>query len=267
MAAQHDDGEMTFWDHLDVLRGSLVRMVLAAVLFGLLGFLFKEQLFQIVLAPSRSDFITYRLLGAEDYNVELINTQLTEQFIIHMKMSLMVGVLCASPYILYQLYKFIAPALYERERKHSVLLVTSSYVMFMAGMLINYFLIYPITLRFLTTYNVSENVHSMLSLSSYADTLINMSIVFGAVFQIPVISAILGKLGFIRSSMMTKFRKQAIVVILIVAAIITPTSDAFTLLIVSIPIYMLYEASILIVKIEEKSSRKRLTAEETAENE
>jgi sec-independent protein translocase protein TatC len=266
MTELNDDAEMSFWDHLDVLRGSLIRMIVAAVSFSILGFIFKKQLFDIVLAPSRADFITYRLMGAKPYNVELINTQLTEQFLIHMKMALMMGVLCASPYILYLLYKFITPALYENEKRHSVLLVSSAYIMFIIGMLMNYFLIYPITLRFLTTYNVSSTVHSMLSLNSYADTMIMMCIIFGAVFEIPVVSAILAKLGILHSSIMTRFRKQAIVVILVVAAIITPTSDVFTLLIVSIPIYILYEASIIIVKVEEKKTKEREDLEDDEEN-
>jgi sec-independent protein translocase protein TatC len=124
--------------------------------------------------------------------------------------------------------------------------------MFIIGILVNYFLIFPITLRFLTTYNVSSTVHSFLTLDSYADTLIMMSIIFGIIFEIPVISAILGRLGLLHSKAMGRYRRQAIVIILVVAAIITPTSDAFTLLIVSVPMYFLYEISITIVKVEEK---------------
>ncbi len=249
---QSDDTEMNFWDHLDVLRSSLLRALGATILFSVIGFVFKRQLFSLILAPSRSDFIIYRLMGAKPYSIELINTQLTEQFLVHMKMACTLGVLCASPYILYLLYKFISPALYTNERRFSKMLVSSAYCMFIIGILVNYFLIFPITLRFLTTYNVSSTVHSFLTLDSYADTLIMMSIIFGIIFEIPVISAILGRLGLLHSKAMGRYRRQAIVIILVVAAIITPTSDAFTLLIVSVPMYFLYEISITIVKVEEK---------------
>jgi sec-independent protein translocase protein TatC len=250
---QNDEEKMTFWDHLDVLRNSLIRMIGATILFSILGFIFKKQLFYIVLAPSRSDFIIYRLINAKAYSVELINTQLTEQFLIHMKMACATGLLCASPYILYLLYRFISPALYTKEKRFSKILVLSAYCMFIIGVLINYFLIFPITLRFLTNYNVSNIIHSFLTLDSYANTLIMMSIIFGIIFEIPVISAIFGKLGLLHSKMMKHYRRQAIVIILVIAAIITPTSDAFTLLIVSTPMCLLYEISIAIVNIEERN--------------
>ncbi len=243
-----DEQELTFWEHLDVLRACIFKMLAVVVLCGILAFFFKEQLFEIVLAPRNSDFITYRMLGAEPFQIHLVNIGLTEQFMIHMKTAFFFGIICASPYLLYLLYKFISPALYLNERHYAVRVVGSGYVMFIIGVLMNYFLIFPLTVRFLGTYQVSTDVENMLSLQSYMDTLLMMSLVFGIVFEIPVISWLLAVFGLLKAEWMQRYRRHAIVVILIVAAVITPTADIFTLIIVSLPIWMLYEISILIVK-------------------
>ena len=151
----------SFWEHLDVLRASLVKIAIVTVAFGVVAFFFKDELFAVILAPKEADFITYRLLfslsgwmtGAEspDFFVKLINTGLAEQFLIHMKVAMCMGILCASPYILYQLFRFVSPALYSNERKYVVRVVGSGYVMFMLGVLLSYFLIFPLTFRFLGT--------------------------------------------------------------------------------------------------------------------
>lgn len=244
-----EDLELTFWEHLDVLRGTLIRIIAVALICGIAAFMFKEELFNIVLAPKDSQFVTYRLLGVEPFNIQLVNIGLTEQFMIHMKTALCFGVLCASPYILYVLYKFISPALYQREQRYALKIVGSGYVMFIIGILINYYLIFPLTVRFLGTYQVSDEVQTMLSLQSYMDTMLMMSLVFGIVFEIPVISWLLAIFGLLRAEWMSKYRRHAIVAILILAAIVTPTADVFTLLIVSLPIWMLYEVSIVIVRM------------------
>ena len=243
-----DEQELTFWEHLDVLRACIFKMLAVVVVCGMSAFFFKEQLFEIVLAPRNSDFITYRMLGAEPFQIHLVNIGLTEQFMIHMKTAFFFGIICASPYLLYLLYKFISPALYLNERHYAVRVVGSGYVMFIIGVLMNYFLIFPLTVRFLGTYQVSTDVENMLSLQSYMDTLLMMSLVFGIVFEIPVISWLLAVFGLLKAEWMQRYRRHAIVVILIVAAVITPTADIFTLIIVSLPIWMLYEISILIVK-------------------
>ena len=239
---------MTFWEHLDELRGSLLRMAIAAVAMGLIAFAFKETLFDIVLAPSKSDFFLYRLIGAEPFDIKLINTGLAEQFTIHMKVALTVGLLVASPYILYLLFHFISPALYQKERQYSLTITLSAYIMFIIGVALNYFLVFPLTVRFLGTYSVSSDVENMLSLNSYVDSLLMMSLWFGIIFELPVICWILGRLGLLKSEWMTRYRRHAIVAILIIAAIITPTGDIFTLLVVSLPIYLLYEASAVLVR-------------------
>lgn len=240
--------QLTFWEHLDVLRGSLLRMIAAALAAGGAAFFLKEQLFSIILAPSSSGFITYRIIHAEPFSLQLVNTGLTEQFMIHVKTSLAVGLLIASPYILYVLFRFISPALYEKERKYSLRITVSAYAMFLLGVAVNYLVIFPLTVRFLGTYQISRDVQNLLTISSYIDTLLMMSIVF----EIPVISWILAVAGMLRAKWMRRYRRHAILAITIIAAVITPTSDVFTLLIVSLPIWMLYEASILIVSLAER---------------
>lgn len=257
----NDSGELTFWEHLDVLRGSLIRMLLAAVLAGVLAFVFKDLLFAVVLAPADDSFVTYRLLKAEPFSIKLINTGLTEQFMVHMKVALLAGLLIASPYLLYVLFRFISPALYENERRYSVRLTVSAYIMFIVGIVVNYFVVFPLTVRFLGTYQVSTDVANMLTISSYVDTLAAMSLVFGIVFEIPVISWLLARFGLLKSWWMSRYRRHAIVVILIIAAVITPTSDMFTMLIVSLPVWLLYEASVVIVRLTEKERCDTLAAD------
>ena len=238
----------SFWDHLDELRSRLVRMVLVVVAFSIVAFLFKEPLFSVILAPRSSAFVSYRLLGVSTFAIHLINTGLTEQFMVHMRTSLYVGVLVASPYIIYELFRFVSPGLYDNERRYALWIVGSAYVMFMLGTLLNYFLVFPLTVRFLGTYQVSTDVANMLTLQSYIDTLISMSFLMGVLFELPVVCWLMGRMGVISSQMMCTYRRHAIVAILVLAAIVTPTTDIFTLFVVALPIWLLYELSIFVVK-------------------
>lgn len=251
-----DDSGMSFWDHLDVLRGVLLRVLAVTFLFTIVAFCFKDEVFAVVLAPKSPDFILYRVLsqmagrlgmsGTEWFEVSLINTGLAQQFMIHMKTAFCVGLIAASPYILHQLFGFISPALYSNERKLSVRLLAGGYVMFLLGVALSYFIIFPLTFRFLGTYQVSAEVTNLISLESYMSVLIMLCLFMGLMCELPVLAYIATKAGIIDSGFLKKFRRHAILVILVVCAIITPTSDAFTLLIVSLPIWLLYEASILI---------------------
>ena len=240
---------MTFWDHLDELSGGIIRMLLVTMLAAVVAFVIKDELFAVVLAPRTSDFITYRLLGVEPFSIHLMNTGLTEQFMMHLKTAMYVGVLVALPYIIYVLFRFVSPALYDNERKYATVLCTSGYLMFMLGTALNYFLIFPLTVKFLGTYQVSPDVANMLTLQSYMETLLMMNLVMGIVFELPVVSWILGRMGLVNAQMMQSMRRHAVVAILIVAAIITPTTDAFTLFVVALPIWLLYELSIVIVRL------------------
>ena len=237
----------TFWEHLDVLRWTIIRSLMVVVAFAVVAFCLKDWLFTVVLAPRTSDFITFRLMGSEPFSINLMNTGITEQFMTHVRTAAYAGLLCASPYVLYQLFSFVSPGLYQNERRGALWIVGSAYLMFLLGTLVCYFIIFPLTVRFLGTYQVSAEVKNMLTLQSYIDTLISMCLVIGVVFELPVVSALLGRMHMVNRCMMRRYRRHAVVAILIVAAIITPTTDVFTLLIVSLPIWLLYEVSILLV--------------------
>ena len=266
--------EATFWDHLDEFRKNLFRIIIAVVAVMIVAFVCKDTLFGIVLAPSKSDFIIYRVfcrlsevlslpeICPEAFHVELINTQLASQFLIHMSVAFYAGVLLTFPYIIYQLFRFVSPALYAHERKYSGRVIVFSVLFFLFGVLLNYFLIFPLSFRFLATYQVADNITNMISLSSYIDTLLLLSLMLGIMAELPIVSWLLAKLGFINDTFMRKYRKHAIVVILIIAAVITPTADAFTLLLVFVPIYILYECSILIVKKVQKKSNNSIVQTE-----
>ncbi len=251
--------EMTFWDHLDELRKVFFRIVLVVVFLACVAFLFKDLLFNIILAPQRSDFILYRFLNqlaeafsipslrVEDFHVDLISTQLTSQFMIHMSVAFYAGLLLASPYIIYLLFGFISPALHKTERRTCLKILFPAFFLFVTGILLNYYLIFPLSFRFLAGYHVSEIVTNMISLSSYISSFTMLSLLMGAAFEIPVIAYLLAKLHLITASKLRQFRKHSLIGILIAAAIITPTSDIFTLMLVSIPLYLLYELSIVVV--------------------
>ena len=228
-------------------------MAVAVMVLGVVAFCLKDALFSVVLAPRSSDFVTYQLLGVDAFHINLMNTGLTEQFMIHMRTAIYAGLLLASPYILYELFRFVSPGLYQNERRYAVRIVGAAYVMFLMGTLVNYFIVFPLTVRFLGTYQVSPDVANMLTLQSYIDTLLGMSLVMGIIFELPVVCGLLGRLGLITHNMMSTYRRHAIVAILIVAAIITPTTDVFTLFIVALPIYLLYEISIQIVKVTKRN--------------
>lgn len=252
--------ELTFWEHLDELRKTIVHITCAVILLMLLAFCFKEELFNVILAPKNNDFCTYRFLSwlgqtfhiqgirTEALSVKLINTQLAGQFLTHMSVSFYAGILLASPYILYQLFHFISPALYQNEKKYSLRVICWSYLLFLTGVLFSYFLIFPFTFRFLSTYQVSQEVENTIMLSSYIDTLNMLSLMMGITFEIPILTWLLAKTGILSASFMIQYRKHAWVIAMIIAAIITPTSDAFTMLVVTLPIVLLYEASILVIR-------------------
>ena len=245
---------MTFWDHLDVLRSSLIRIAVTVTVLAVVAFVLKEQLFGVVLAPRSSDFVTYRLLGVTPFHLHLMNTGLTEQFMIHMRTALYAGLLAASPYVLYELFRFVSPGLYQNERRYAGWIVGAAYVMFLVGTLVNYFVVFPLTVRFLGTYQVSPDVANMLTLQSYVDTLLGMSLVMGVVFELPVVCGLMGRMGLLTDQWMNDYRRHAVVAILVVAAIITPTTDVFTLFVVALPIYLLYEVSIWIVRITKQNN-------------
>jgi len=245
--------EKTFWEHLDDLRGSLIGIFICLIVAFVVSFVFKDIMFSVVFYPTEKDFITYRLLGITPVKVQMISTEITTQMMAHLKTSLVFAIILSSPYIIKSLFSFISPALYENEKKYSFQIVVVAYLLFLLGAAVNYFIIFTITFNFLANYQVSEKVVTLISLQSYNQTLLMMTLVFGIVFEIPVLSWLLASFSLLKYRFMKRYRRHAIVIILIAAAIITPTTDIFTLAIVSIPIWLLYEASILIVKnVEQK---------------
>ena len=229
---------MTFWEHLDELRSRLWRILVMVVIAMVLCFFFKEQLFAIVLGPK------------PEY-LQLINVELTQQFLIHMRVALWAGLIIASPYIIYEVFAFIAPGLYENERRITIRAVVISYLLFVSGVLLSYFAIFPITVDFLGSYQVADYVTNTITLSSYISVMGIMCLLMGVVFELPVLCWLLAKVGLLKASFMRHYRCHAVVVILILAAVITPTGDPFTLSLVSIPIYLLWELSILfVIKVE-----------------
>lgn len=252
-----NENEMSFWEHLDALRSIIIRVGIVIAVFASLGFIFKNQLFQIILAPQNSDFITYQLLDkialacgfnpSATFSVEMINTALARQFMVHVQASIAVGVIAASPYIIFEIFRFISPALYDNERRYAATVTLCGYIMFMLGILLCYFLIFPLTFRFLATYQVSTTIENLISLDSYMETMLMLSLMMGIMFEIPIVGWLLAKLEVINHKILKTYRRHAIVIILIIAAFITPTSDAVTLCVVALPVYLLYEATILIV--------------------
>ena len=253
-----DGNLLTFGGHLEVFRQMLFRILSVAGIVAVVVFCFKDITWSILMAPSEWNFCTYRWLETvmqavgidyrfEEFHVEMIATDLSSQFMTHITTAVYLGLLGASPYILYELFCFISPALYDNERKYSVQVTSIIYVLFLLGVLMSYFVLFPISFRFLGTYSVSAKVVSNITLDSYISTFVSLTLVMGVVFQLPVIAFFLGKLGVASSWMLSKYRKHALIVIMLVAAIITPP-DLMTLILVTIPLYLLYEVSIRVVK-------------------
>lgn len=257
------EGMMTMGGHLEVLRRMLFRIAGVILVMGIAIFCFKDETFDILLAPHTSDFITFRwvehlmaLVGMnfafEPYDVSLISTELAAQFMTHISTSCYLAFLFTSPYILFELFRFVSPALYENEKRYSLIVVFVVYILFTMGLLMSYFVIFPISFQFLATYQVDSEISNTITLTSYISTFTTLTLMMGVVFQLPVVAFILGKIGIVDSGLLKYYRRHAIIVIAIIAAVITPTTDIFTLLLVTLPIYLLYELSIFVVRRVEK---------------
>lgn len=254
---------MSFGSHLEVLRQMLIRVASVVALLSMVIFCFKEETFRLLLAPKDSDFVTFRAIERlsqwladisgwdvafhfDSYTITLISTELSAQFMMHLTASVSLGALLASPYIIYELFRFITPALYARERRYSLLVGVGCYVMFVLGVLMTYFILAPISFRFLGTYQVDATVINTITLDSYISTFTGLTFAMGLVAQLPVVSWLLAKMGWLNAGIMRRYRRHALVVIMIAAAIITPP-DVFTLVLVAMPLYLLYELCILII--------------------
>ena len=236
---------MSFWDHLDVLRGTLFRSALSVLLVSIVMFCFKNFLFEkIILAPSRPDFFLYKILGG-NVSMQLINTEVSAQFFVHLKVSFICGFVIAFPYIIYEIWKFIAPALYDNEMRSVRKAFLGSALLFYAGVATGFCLIFPVTLSFFQGYTVSDTIANTVTLNSYISMFSSMVILFGIVFEFPVLIAILSNMGIVTKDTLKKYRKYAFVGVLIVSAIITP-ADPFSMMIAAAPLYLLYELSVFV---------------------
>ena len=250
---------MTFGGHLEVLRRMLFRIISVAGGVAIVVFCFKDITWQLLLAPGKYDFVTYRCIESlahaigfndfrfTEYHVELIATELSSQFMTHITTAVYLGLLAASPYILYELLRFVSPALHDNERRYSVQAATVIYVLFLLGVLMSYYVLFPVSFRFLGTYSVAEQVRSTITLDSYVSTFTTLTLLMGIVFQMLVIALTLGKMGVVTGDMLSHYRKHAFMLIMVVAAVITPP-DIMTLVLVTIPMYMLYEVSIWVIR-------------------
>ncbi|MDD6280753.1 MAG: twin-arginine translocase subunit TatC [Muribaculaceae bacterium] len=254
------NGETTFWDHLDVLRGVLIRMAITLLVASVAVFCILPDIFdRLVLAPCHADFPLYALfnrledsaaalMGASapehgDFSVSLINTQLASQFFIHISFSVQLALVITFPVLIYQLWTFVAPALYPNERRYASGAFFFGNLLFYMGMLTAYFLIFPLTVRFLSEYQLSAEIPNTITLDSYMDNFVSMLLVMGITFEIPLITWVLGRLGILTRDFFSTYRRHAVVVLVVAAAIITPTSDPFTLMAVFLPLYLLWELS------------------------
>ena len=241
---------MSFWDHLEDLRKSIIRMILAlagvaVVLFLLKGFLFDG----IVLGPSKADFPFYRLLGL-DFSLQLVNLEVAAQFMIHMKVTFICALILTFPYIIYEIWRFISPALYEKEKKSIKGAFLFASFLFYFGVLVGYMIVFPVMLNFFADYQVSASVPNTFSLSSYISLFSSTVLAFGLVFEFPTVIVILSAMGILTQKTLRSYRRHAVCVILILAAIITPTGDPFSLMVCSVPLYLLYEFSIYMCRKE-----------------
>jgi sec-independent protein translocase protein TatC len=268
-----DEKVMTFWDHLEELRGHLIRSLIAIIVLAFVALLNREFIFdKIILAPSRPGFLTneflcwladklsIKSLCIGEMNLQIINIQLSGQFLTHMYISVVAGFIFAFPYILWEIWRFVKPAMYEKEKKYSRGGVWISSILFLIGILFSYYMIVPLTLKFLGTYQVSQTVTNQISLSSYINTVVSLTFAVGVVFELPILVYFLTKLGILTPDYMKKNRKYMIVIMLTLAAIITPP-DVFSQIMVTIPLIALYEFSIGVSKRVYKRNQEALESD------
>lgn len=245
---------MTFWDHLEELRGTLLRSLVAICIMTCIGLVFRNFIFDnIILPPISKDFFIYRWfpLGSD---IKIVNLEVSGQFLVHLKVSLMLGLVLAFPYIIWEIWRFIAPALYPNEKKGVGKAFLLSSGLFYLGVAIGYFILLPVCLAFFQGYTVSDVVPNTFSLQSYISLFGSMVLLIGVTFEFPMLIMILSEMGVLNRTLLKKGRKYALVAVLIVAAIITP-ADLGSMIIVTIPLYGLYELSILFCKKQEEGEQ------------
>lgn len=262
MSKTQDSAEMSFLEHLEVFRWHLVRSSIAIAVFTIVAFVFKSFVFDtIILAQTKSNFWTYQLfckishllgkgdaLCIQDMKFDLINISMSGQFTTHIVVSIVAGIILAFPYILFEIWRFIKPALHKKEQKSARSLVFSGSTLFILGILFGYYFISPLSVQFLGNYQISESVENQINLSSFITTVTTIMLACAIVFQLPLIVYFLSKFGLVTPEVMRKYRKHAVVVTLVLSAIITPP-DITSQVLLTIPLLILYEFSIAISKM------------------
>lgn len=249
--------DKTFWEHIEVFRWMLIRCI--ALVFGLavVAFCYKEFVFeQLILAPCNADFVTYRLLSkiglvAKVEQIDLININLASQLMTHLSISFYLALVLAFPYLIVEAWLFVKPALYSSERKPAGVAILAFFVLFFLGMALAYYLVFPLTFNFLGTYQVSVRVVNQISLSSYIGTFIGLLFMMGLVFEMPIVAYFFARIGVLKSDFLRRGRKVAVVLVLVAAAFITPSTDVFTMCLVALPLWLLYEFSIFVARKSE----------------
>lgn len=231
------------------MRWTILRIVIALLLFFAVAFAIMPYIFDsVVLAPSKSCFFLYSVIGVTAPSTEIININVATQFLTHVSTSFWTAFIVTFPYLIFELWRFIRPALYTHERKSVSIAFLSGTAMFYIGCAVGYFVVFPITFTFLANYNLSSSIANSVSLDSYMSTFLMLIFVMGILFELPLLIQLLSRLGIVNKKSLKEYRRHAIVVLLIVAAIVTPTGDPFTLMVVALPLYALYELGILMAK-------------------
>lgn len=265
------NGQMTFFEHLDALRPHLLRVAASILILMVAAFLSKNLIIdKVLMGPQSPNFPLNRLfeyladkwgmdgLKLNNYSLNMINTTLPGQFNLHMKISIVTALAIAVPYATWELWRFIKPALTEKELKNSRMFVGYISMCFFGGLFFGYFIIAPLTINFFSGYTVSDDIVNMIDIGSYLSTVVNLSLACGILFQLPILIYFLSKMGLVTSAFMRKYRKHAVVLLLVFSAIITPP-DAFSLILVVLPLYGLYEVGIVIAaRIEKKKAKEEM---------
>ncbi|UPT68261.1 MAG: twin-arginine translocase subunit TatC [Sphingobacteriales bacterium JAD_PAG50586_3] len=263
--------EMSFLQHLEVLRWHLIRAAFAILVFAIGAFIYMEYIFdEILLAPKSSDFVTFRMLcrfsrevmGNDamcmaSTDINLINTDISGQFSNHLYVSLVVGIVLAFPYVLWEIWRFIRPALRENEARSASGIIFWCSLLFFTGITFGYFIVSPLAVNFLGNYQITEQIQNLIDFNSYISIVTVTTLLTGLVFELPIISYVLSKLGILTPGFMRKYRRHAVVIILITAAIITPSPDIVSQMLVAVPLYVLYEISIRVSARIERNRAKQ----------
>ncbi len=264
------EAEMSFFDHLEVLRWHLIRASAAIVIFTSLAFYYYEEIFNsIIMGPKNPHFWTYRMmcLLGNKFNLgpgfcitkipgTLINTELAGQFTLQMNSSFLIGIVFGVPYLLYEVWRFVKPGLTDIERKSASGFVFYATFLFVIGVLFGYYIIAPLSVNFLSSYVISSEIQNMYAIDSYLSTVGTLTIGTGVVFELPIIIFILSKMGIMTPKFMRASRRYAAIIILIIAAVVTPTPDILTMSVVAFPLFILYELSIGVSASVERRKKK-----------